>query len=343
MQQITRVGLALWLAMVLAACTGVTQEGGQPPAAPLTRVRVCTSSSSMLSTMSAYALEHGLFAQHGLNVSLQAIGGGPNATVALIAGEADICEIASPAVVNAALAGEDLVFVAGYGDRLTYWLMVNPEIESADDLRGKSLAVSGPGSGSDTILRMMLETLGLEPDVDVTILSIGGNPERLAAMESGAVAGTVMSLPESARAESMGYRVLLAPTDMNVDYQAAAVTTQRSYLEENRPAVAAYVAAVTEAIARMKADRESATAVMVAELDLDPVADRALLEVAYEQFVIDYLSEKPYPSVPGIQSLIDEARLENPTARELSADNIIDASIVAELDESGFIDRLYGR
>ena len=343
MKQAISLAWALGLALLLAACARFTPAGEQPPLPHLTQVRACTSSMSMLSTISAYARKHGLFAKHGLDVSLLAIAGGPEATVALIAGDADLCEIAGPAVVNAALAGEDLVMVAGYGNRLAHWLIVRPEIGQAADLQGKVVAVSSPGSSSDTALRIMLQALGLQPDVDVTIVAVGGNPERLAAMASGQVAGAMMSLPESARAESMGYRVLMAPNAIDMAYQPTAVVTKRAYLAQNRAAVAGYVAAVTEAIARMKADQTGAEEVMVAELAMDPVTDAAVIDVVYQQFFHDYLPDKPYLALAGVQFLIDTARQENPTARPLRAAEISDATIVEELDQSGFIDALYAR
>jgi NitT/TauT family transport system substrate-binding protein len=297
----------------------------------------------MFSTISAYAAKHGLFQKHGLDATIHAIPGGSDAAVALIAGEVQICEIASPAVVNAALAGEDLVFVAGIGNRQAYWLMVNPEITTPEELKGKALAVSSPGSGSDTVLRFMLQSIGLQPDVDVTVLAVGGNPERLAAMESGQIAGTALSLPESARAESMGYRALLEPTDIKMDYQANAVISKRSFLMENRSVVASYVKAIIEAVAQMKTDAEGAKAVMVEHLGLDPAADAAVIDFAYERFFHQYLNDKPYVTEAGVQALIDAARQENPTARELVAGDIIDATIVQELDKSGFIDGVYNQ
>ncbi len=326
-----------------SACAAIAPGSEQIAQTEPIKLSACSSSTSMFSTISAYAAKHGLFEKHGLDVTLHSIPGGSDAAVALIAGEVDICEIAGPAVVNAALAGEDLVFVAGLGNQPTYWLMVNPEITAPEQLKGKVLAVSSPGSNSDTTLRLMLQSLGLQPDVDVSVLAVGGNPERIAAMESGQIAGTVLSLPESARAESMGYRALLTPTDVKVDYQADAVVARRSFLMENRDVVVSYVKATIESIAQMKADDESAKAVMVEQLGLDPVADAAVIDLAYERFFHEYLDKKPLVNNAGVQTLIDVARQENPTARDLVAADIIDDSIIRELDESGFIDSLYNQ
>lgn len=337
--------MALWAALALVACAPVAAVGGKPATAAtmqqLTKIDVCISSTSMFATPSAYALKYDIYVKHGLDVTLYAIEGGSDATVALLADEASICHIAGPPVVNAVLAGEDLVFVAGIGNRQTYSLIVRPEIELPQDLVGKVLAVSDPGSNSDSVLRSMLLSLGLQPDVDVTIFAVGGNSARMAAMESGQVAGTVLSLPESARAENMGYRVLLDPSQMQMDYQATAVVTKRSFLTNNRPTVVAYVKALTETLAQMKMDGERTGTVMVETLGLDPVADAQLIDRAYDRFRSQSLIGIPYPTRAGVQFIIDAARLENPNAPDLTADDVIDMSIVEELERSGFIAGLY--
>jgi ABC-type nitrate/sulfonate/bicarbonate transport system substrate-binding protein len=338
LKKIFTLAIGLWLLIALAACTPIAPAAEQVATEQLTPVDLCLSSVSMSSVLATYAVEHGIFEKYGLDIELYNIEGGAEATVALIAGDADICHIAGPPVVNAALAGEDLVFVAGIGNQQNYYMLVTPEIESAADLKGKVMAVSSLGSGSDTILRQMLGFLGLQPDVDVTIVAVGGNPERLAALESGQVAGTVMSLPTSARAESMGYHVLVSPGDMDVDYQHTAVETTRDFLASNRPLVVSYLKALTEAIAQIRADPEGAKAAMVEMFGLDPVADAGVIDRTYQQYFHEYLPTKIYPTEAGVQALIDEARLENPTARDLTAADIIDDSIVQELDESGFID-----
>ncbi len=340
MKKYVGVLIGLWFVIALAGCAPIARDGEQPATAQLTPLDLCVSSVSMSSVLVMYGLEHGIFEKYGLDIELYNIEGGTEATVALIAGDADICHIAGPPVVNAALAGEDLVFVAGVGNQQNYYMLVAPGIESAEDLKGKAMAVSSLGSGSDRILRQMLIFLGLQPDADVTVVAAGGNPERLAALESGQVAGTVMSLPTSARAESMGYGVLVKPGDMDVDYQHTAVEARREFVANNRPIVVSYLKALTEAIAQIRADQEGAEAAMIEMFGLDPIGDAEVIDRTYQQYFHEYLPTKIYPTEAGIQALIEEARLENPTARDLTAADIIDSSMVQELDESGFIEHV---
>lgn len=343
MKKSLQLGVALLLALTVAACAPVSADKQQPAAsnAPeLTRVEVCSSATGLTGMPIAYASKFGLFAKYGLDVTLNIIEGGSDAVVALIADESSICQISGSAVVNAALAGEGIVFVAGVVNRQIFWLLVRPEIETAADLKGKAVAVTEIGGSADASMRAMLQAMGLQPDVDVTIVATGGSSTRMAALESGQVAGTVFALPDSAQAENAGYHVLFSPSQLDMEYQGPAIVTKRSFIAGNRSIVVAFIKALTEAMVRMKVDPDGAKIVMAEVLEFDPSADAALLDLSYERFVAEFLPDRPYPTEAGIQSIIDSARAENPSAADLTAADMIDASIVDELEQSGFIDGL---
>ena len=51
--------------------------------------------------------------------------------------------------------------------------------------------------------------------------------------------------------------------------------------------------------------------------------------------------KKPYPTVKGLQLVLEEIALKNPKAKGFAPEQAVDLSFVKELDEAGFIDRLY--
>jgi NitT/TauT family transport system substrate-binding protein len=338
MKIITQAVCALVALIAFAACAPISSDEETAATGRLTHVDLCFSSLATPNALVSFAVEQGLMEKYDLEIESHTFESGSDATVALIAGDVDMCLAAGASVVNAALAGEDLVIVAGLGNRQNYYMMVAPEIEGPADLKGKTMAVSSPGSASDAVLRSMLQSLGLQPDVDVVIMAVGGSADRLAAMESGQVAGSAMAMFEAARAESMGYHALLKPTDMDMDYQFTAAVTTRNFLTNNRNVVAGFLKGLTEASARARVDKEGMQAQMVETLGLDPVKDAAITDYVYEEYFHNYLPEKFYPTETGVQVIIDAARPENPTARDLTAADIIDASIIKDLDDSGFID-----
>ena len=97
------------------------------------------------------------------------------------------------AYLTAAVRGADLVMIATHMDKFPYSLIVKPNIKKVEDLKGTKLAISRFGSSSDAGLRVALQKLGLNPDKDVTILQVGGQTERFAALKGGTVDGTVVT------------------------------------------------------------------------------------------------------------------------------------------------------
>ncbi len=342
-----RVNLAaIWLLLIavlliLSACgselpADTQLEAVASPTTAIVELDICLSSTNMNRAGVDYAQHKGLFAKYDLDVNLIGVEGGPDAARALLSGQVDICQIAGPAVVNADLAGAELAIIAGIINQQLYSLMVVPEIKSAEDLKGKSLAVSEPGSSSDSILRFGLESLGLDPDNDVTILSIGGNSARVAAMEAGSVVGTMVSVPESGRAKAMGFSALLDPDDMNLPHQHTAVVVRKPFLEENRETVTNFIKALSEATFLMRQDREGTLDLMSGVLLLDPEQDSAILDEAYDVIILENMNERLGINRDGVQRLIDVGRLENPNALDLSVDDIVDESILQSLEETGF-------
>lgn len=308
---------------------------------PLTEVDTCFSAASGTMAVAWYAYENGLFEKYGLDVNLTFIASGSKAATAMIAGDVEFCQIAGNAVTAAAVAGADLVMIGGLFNTYTYSLMVNPDIATAEDLKGKTLGISRPGSSSDAALRAALKSLGLDPDVDVTIVAIGSEPERIAALEVGAIAGTVINVPESSEAKAKGFKELADLSTLGIPFQHTGIATTRAYIESNRAVVVNFMKAIVEAIAMMKKDKEGTLAVIADYLLLDPEESEASLNEAYDVLVVNFLPQAPYPTLDGIQTLLTAAAEEDPNAANFKPEAVADLSIVQELEDSGFIADLY--
>jgi ABC-type nitrate/sulfonate/bicarbonate transport system substrate-binding protein len=71
-----------------------------------------------------------------------------------------------------------------------------PTFASVKDLKGKRLAINTFGSSADFAIYQLLSRNGLDPNKDVTLLSIAGSPDaRFAALIGGAVDATVVNSP----------------------------------------------------------------------------------------------------------------------------------------------------
>jgi NitT/TauT family transport system substrate-binding protein len=153
--------------------------------AQLTKLTVGYGSISANHFPAWTAKETGIYRDNGLDVQLVYFRGGTTAMMALLSRETPISEVAGPSVVSASLRGTDVVLIAGGIVTADQWLVTRPEIKTADQLKGGSVATSVFGGSSDFLSRMALKKIGLTPVKDVAIVQIGGVPERLGAMEKG--------------------------------------------------------------------------------------------------------------------------------------------------------------
>jgi nucleoid-associated protein YgaU len=99
-----------------------------------------------------------------------------------------------------------------------------------------------------------------------------------------------------------------------------------------------FMRAYVEGIHYAKTHRKETLDVLAKYLRTD---DREVLDDTYESIVHTLVPEKPYPTLKGVQIILRELGAKDPAARSARPEQFVDASIVKELDGSGFIDRLY--
>lgn len=312
----------------------------EPTAAPLVHLNVCYSAVSPTQAVAWYAQEMGLFEKHGLEVELTLISSGAKSITALVAGDVDICQAAAASVISAVAAGQDVTFIAGLFNSYPGTLYVKPGIATADDLRGGSIAVSQPGGANPVATSMILQKLGLVPNEDVALLTFGTEPERLLALETGQVDGALLFPPATLIARDKGFVALYDLGKQKIPYQFVGIATSQALIQRDRASVTAFLRAIGEAAALMKQDREGTIAVIAKYLELDPAANAEDLEETYDAIIVDVLETGMFPTIEGTQVVIDSLVLENPNVANLSPDQILDTSILEELDLSGFLDSL---
>jgi NitT/TauT family transport system substrate-binding protein len=308
--------------------------------ASLVTVNVCYSGTSGAHLPTWYAYEKGLFKKYGLNVKLTSIDSGTSAMTAMLAGDMDLCQIGASSVVNAVVAKQDAVWIAGFYDTYPAFLMVKPEIKSIYDLKGKAVAISSPGSATDAGTRLMLQKFGLLPDKDVALLAIGDEGARIAAMDAGQVSGTLVVAPFNLVASQKGYVELLDMAKLDIPYQYIGIATSHKFLQADRPIVEEFMKAILEAIQSSKKDPEGAKAVLAKYLALDPTKDAAVLDDTYQTMVVENLKSVPDPSLAGIQSLIDNLKNNNPDATQFTPGQVVDTSVLQDMKTSGFLTNL---
>ena len=280
-----------------------------------------------------------LFDKQGLDVELIYIAGSSMVVQSMLAKEIPISEIAIPAVVQANLAGADMVMLAGPNHKPGQKIMVKPEIKAVEALKGKKIGISRFGTSDDFLLRYALNQWNLRADRDVVLIQLGGSPEILAGLSSGTVDAGLLSSPLHLRAVKLGFSLLADLSNSGIDYQGAGVVTTRSFVRENSDVVRRYVRAYVEGLHRLKTDKSFSLKVLA---KYTRVAEPEALEETYQHYAIKVMPRVPYPTTKGIQTVLDEIGTRNAKAKTLTPSSLIDVSFLTELEQSGFIKSLYG-
>jgi NitT/TauT family transport system substrate-binding protein len=304
--------------------------------AQLTKVTIGNNTLSAAGLPAWMAKESGIFRKNGLDVQIVYFRGGTITAMALIARETPISQVSGPPIVSAALKGADAVMVAAGNVVSEYWLMSKPELKTGAQLKGGSVAIATFGGLSDSLSRIALQKLGLNPAKDVTLVQIGTIPERLSALESGKVQAAMLNAPDNFRAQKRG---LYSLVEVRLPYQGIGVGTTRTFIRENPDVVRRYVKSQIEAVHRLKTDRETGIRVLAKYLGIQ---DREVLERAYDDSITDEkLPPKQYPSLEGIKKILEPLGETDPKAKAAKPEDFVDMRFIKELDDSGFIDELY--
>ncbi len=282
--------------------------------------------------------DKGFFRKNGLDVQVILIESGTTTAQALVAGDISFATLAGPAVIQSNLRGADTVMIAGIVNTLTFQLFTEKGITRPDQFKGKSVGVTRYGSATDFAMRYALDKYGLDVNKEVAILQLGNVPALLAAMEAGKIQGAMLSAPTSLRAKKMGFPMLADLQMLGLEYQHTSVATSRALIKSKPELARDFMRAYVEGIHYAKTHRKETLDVLAKYLRTD---DREVLDDTYESIVQTLVPEKPYPTQKGVQIILRELGAKDPAARSARPEQFIDASIVKELDGSGFIDRLY--
>jgi NitT/TauT family transport system substrate-binding protein len=284
------------------------------------------------------AQERGLYKKYGLDPDLLFIPSTTTSVSSLLAGDVQVANASGGGVASAVVAGADLVMVACYLNSLPYELVVGETIKSAEDLKGKSVGISRVGSASDVAARALVRGLGLEPDKQVLIMQVGGPAERAASFRSGRIAGFPSPPGIIHLTKGMPFRILISTSDFQkrFEFPYICATTTKNYLARQRETVKKVLMAHIEAVQYFKTHKDESKRIIA---KYSRIANEDYLEAAY------LASAKLYDAVPLVTRAGTEVQIKEATSRKAGAqlrfEDLVDDSIVRELEKSGFIDKLY--
>lgn len=289
------------------------------------------------------AKEAGFFDRNGLDARLIFIQSSPTNIQALINNDVQISVSGSVGVVNSAMAGLDLIFIGGMYQAMLYHLIAESAIKTPKDLVGKRIGVSRFGASSHYAVEAVLEKIGIDPKKDVTILQIGSENVRAAAVAKGAIQATVITPPLNPAHKKLGLHTLISLKDAGIPYLSDAMIVRRSYYAANPRPVRRFLRAMVEAFAFYKKpeNKPAVMRVLAKYQGLDPEKDKELLSETRDVFANEFYGRTPHVTREGLIAVIRDIGQRNPEILKLNVEKMIDDSYLVELEKSGFVAGLY--
>ena len=276
------------------------------------------------------AKDAGLFKKHGLDAEVIFFRGGQMATQALVAGDPPIVNIGT--VVQAGLQGHDVVLIASSESAYNYSVVARPGMAKVEQLKGKRLGVSGFGSASHNAALILSKKFNLEPNKDVAVVVAGPTMERLAAVDAGRIDATILTPSEMPRARKQGLVEVYDMLDLGIEVQGNGFATSRSFIRSNREIALSALKGYVEALFYIPRNREETRRITAKYMR---TTDPEVLDATYDWFV-KRVAKKPYPTLKGIQYLLDEVASKLPNAKSVKPEQFVDLSLLQQLEREGF-------
>ena len=162
-----------------------------------------------------FARDVGLYEKYGLDGKLVFIQGGSVLLQAMIAGQVQAAQNGIAETVTAILRGGDVRMLGVTSKIFPYSLIAAKSVKNAKDLIGGRIGINRIGDVSAYGSQLALRKLGINPEKDVTMMQIGGSPQRLAALQSGGVQAAAMDFMSGLRLAKLGFPVLM---QLNLNY-----------------------------------------------------------------------------------------------------------------------------
>jgi len=273
------------------------------------------------------ALDGGEFKKAGLAVDPVMISGGSKSMQALLSGGLDFAHVSGGVSVQANLSGADVTILATAANSMSAGVIAAKDVKTFQDLRGKRIGIASFGGNNDIGLRFAFKKNGINPDKEVTFLQMGGERNRLTALERGAIAATIMSPPGLFVAEALGYNRLGDLNAMGMRYPELSIVGRKRDLKERRDLVRRYLRAYLESVRVMKSNRDLTVRVIEKYIH---VGSKAEALKTYDYFVKS-ISDTLRTEREGITEFLATLETKTPGVSKRNPNEFIDESVLEEV------------
>jgi len=266
------MALALGVVLTVGACSGGDDAEAGGSAEGLGTVRVAMVCGGMTPLATMIAIDAETFPD-GMEVEKVCFDAGSEAVQALIGGSVDVFMGSTEHILSTQAKGLSMMGYAGINNRAPYALVTaaDSDVDSVEDLAGTTVAVTSPGSLSDTELHVAVDDAGVPYD-GLSVIGGGSGASMAAAINSGQVSAGMISEPQVSELVASGdYRLVWKP---DFEYAAIVAVADPEWVSSNEETMRAFLSGVSDAADQAAGDSSFAVEAMKAEKF--PVSDESL-------------------------------------------------------------------
>ncbi len=201
------------------------------------------------------AARRGFAEKEGLKLELLEVKDDQIGLKALLAGELDSYEGGVQGAIAADVRGGDVKIMGCHWVVIPHGIMVKAGIDKMDDLKGKAIAVSAPGSFPDMLARVALGKFKIAPS-DVRLAAVGGDRDRYTALVGGVVDAAVVSNEYLPLPSSKNLKMLVEGREALPDFLRICMFSTAKVLAARRDDAVRYLTAQSKALRYALAHRD---------------------------------------------------------------------------------------
>ncbi|HET9456692.1 MAG TPA: ABC transporter substrate-binding protein [Candidatus Limnocylindrales bacterium] len=221
-------------------------EPGTLPTPEQTSLNIGVSVTEMSQFAGILAAEAGIFEKNGITVEYSVFEGDARVAAALQAGQVDIGFSGTSSAISSQLTDTPYDVVAVNAVILTDDLVCQSGIDTAEEVVGKSIAISTFGGTSNAAALLALKALELSP-TDAAITQVGGQGARLAALQGGSIDCAVIDSNIEQDMIDQGFAIAVNLKDAQIPFGRSGMSMLEEFIAANPNTVLVAVASVLEA------------------------------------------------------------------------------------------------
>ena len=313
----------IWPALPLVALL-VSYFPSEGRAQTLEKVLITHSSDSISITPLLYGIEKNFYRKEGIDLSFRVLRG-ELAVSAIVSGKDVDYIYGAGTAFFAAVRGVPMKVFSHDFKSVFFYLMGSSRVQSGPDLKGKKVAVASLSGTGAAATRASLKALGVDPDRDVTLIVIGAASVRMAAMEVGSVEAAIMPVPWNIRMKQKGFKELIFAGKV-LSQPLTGLATSKDKAEKNPEQVKKMLRGFLRTLRAVGEDKKGVTEFIAKKFGLDGYSADETYRI-----MLQTMTQDGMVSEADLKDLLEQARQETGTKREIVLKDIVDYSLLRQV------------